>query len=121
MELRIAHFEDPDERRTFEFGLFDVLRIGGAMVGKARYEPGWRWSKHVGAATGETMCAVEHLGIVLSGRAAVRMEDGRELVMEPGDVFAIPGGHDSWVVGDEPYVSLHILGASDYAAGHDET
>ena len=61
------------------------------------------------------------MGIVLAGRAAVRMADGTELVMGPGDVFAIPPGHDSWVVGEEPYVSLHLLGATTYAAGHDET
>jgi hypothetical protein len=121
MELRIARFDEPDEHRSFGFGVFDVLHIGGAVVGRASYEPGWRWSTHVGAATGETMCPVEHLGVVVSGRAAVLMEDGQELVMGPGDVFAIPGGHDSWVVGDEPYVSLHILGASDYAAGHAES
>jgi quercetin dioxygenase-like cupin family protein len=120
MDLRIARFDQPDERRAFELGVFDVLNIGGAVVGRARYEPGWRWSTHVGAATGEAMCPVEHLGVVVSGRAAVLMEDGKELVMEAGDVFAIPGGHDSWVVGDEPYVSLHILGASEYASGHDE-
>ena len=64
---------------------------------------------------------MEHLGLVVSGRALCSMDDGRELVMEPGDVFAIPPGHDSWVVGDEPYVSLHFLGASDYAAAHDES
>ena len=64
---------------------------------------------------------MEHLGLVVSGRAMCSMADGREIVMEPGDVFAIPPGHDSWVVGDEPYVSLHFLGASDYAAAHDES
>ena len=57
--------------------------------------------------------------MVVSGRAAVAMNDGKEFVMEPGDLFAIPPGHDSWVVGDEPYVSLHFLGANDYAAAHD--
>jgi quercetin dioxygenase-like cupin family protein len=70
----------------------------------------------VGAATGATLCDVEHLGMVVSGRAAVRMADGEEFVMEPGDLFAIPGGHDSWVVGDEPYVSVHLQGAAAYAA-----
>jgi mannose-6-phosphate isomerase-like protein (cupin superfamily) len=90
-------------------------------LGRARYEPGWVWSEHVGAATGATSCEVEHVGIVLSGRAAVRMDDGHEFVMEPGDVFAIPGGHDSWVVGDEPYVSLHLLGADEYASAPERT
>ena len=116
MELAIERFEEPDERREFPLGTFELVELGGMTVGRASYEPGWRWSEHVGAATGATSCDVEHVGIVVSGRAAVRMDDGSEFVMEPGDLFAIPGGHDSWVVGDEPYVSLHFLGATTYAA-----
>jgi hypothetical protein len=116
MEPTIKRFERPDERRRFPFGSFELVTLGGMTVGRASYEPGWRWSEHVGAATGATMCEVEHVGLVVSGRAAVRMADGLELVMEPGDLFAIPAGHDSWVVGDEPYVSLHLRGATTYAA-----
>jgi quercetin dioxygenase-like cupin family protein len=70
----------------------------------------------VGKATGETSCRVEHVGLVLSGRAMAAMDDGTEKVMEPGDLFYVPPGHDSWVVGDEPYVSLHVMGSEDYAA-----
>ena len=117
MELEVRRFDEPDERRTFPNGVFDLLSAGGTTMGRARYEPGWRWSQDVGPAVGAELCEIENLGVVLSGRAAVRMRDGRELVMEPGDVFAVPPGHDSWVVGDEPYVSLHLLGASEYAAG----
>jgi quercetin dioxygenase-like cupin family protein len=121
MELEIRRFDDPAETRAFEKGTFALLAIGGMSIGKASYEPGWRWSEHVGAPIGADLCEVEHVGMVLSGRAMVKMADGTELIMEPGDVFAIPPGHDSWVVGDEPYVSLHLLGASDYAAGHEGT
>jgi quercetin dioxygenase-like cupin family protein len=71
--------------------------------------------QHVGAATGERWCEVEHVGLVLSGRAMAAMRDGTERVMEPGQFFYVPAGHDSWVVGDEPYVSLHIMGSEDYA------
>ena len=120
MELAIRRFEEPDERREFPFGWFELLEAGGMTIGRASYEPGWRWSEHVGAALGQTSCPVEHLGIVVSGRAAVKMDDGEEFVMEPGDLFAIPGGHDSWVVGDEPYVSLHLQGATGYASSHGE-
>jgi hypothetical protein len=115
MDLEIKRFNDPDEARTFELGRFDLVTVAGSILGRARYEPGWRWSAHVGAASGEELCSVEHLGFVVSGRAGVRMRDGRELVLEPGDVFAIPPHHDSWVVGDEPYVSLHLMGAAEYA------
>jgi quercetin dioxygenase-like cupin family protein len=116
LKLAIKRFDRPDELREFPFGSFELVALGGATLGRASYEPGWRWSEHVGAATGATLCDVEHLGMVVSGRAAVRMADGEEFVMEPGDLFAIPGGHDSWVVGDEPYVSVHLQGAATYAA-----
>jgi quercetin dioxygenase-like cupin family protein len=120
MDLQIRRFDQPDERRTFEKGAFQVVTAGGMTLGRASYEPGWKWSEHVGPTVGTDLCGVEHVGIVISGRAAVRMADGTELVMEAGDVFAIPPGHDSWVVGEEPYVSLHLLGATNYAAGPDE-
>ena len=115
-EILIRRFDGPDERRTFEHGTFDLVNIAGTTIGRAGYAPGWRWSTHVGAATGEAFCQVEHLGFVMSGRAAVQMADGTETVLEPGDLFHIAPGHDSWVVGDEPHVSLHLSGASDYAA-----
>lgn len=81
----------------------------------ADHELGYSARDNVGASTGETSCQVEHVGLVLSGRAVAKMEDGREVVMRAGDFFYIPPGHDSWVVGEEPYVSLHILGSEKYA------
>src|SRR5262249_10724845 len=107
-------FDTPDELRTFENGTFQLLQLGGMTVGRATYEPGWKWSTHVGAATGATTCQVAHVGMVVSGRAAVEMEDGTIYELASGDVFAIAPGHDSWVLGDEPYVSLHFLGAETY-------
>ena len=113
--LEIKRFEEAEEVRRFEHGVFELVQIGGMTVGRARYEPGWKWSEHVGE-TPEDRCQVEHVGLVVSGRAVALMDDGTEVVMEPGDLFAIPPGHDSWVVGDEPYVSLHFLGAEHYAS-----
>jgi hypothetical protein len=115
----LKRFEQPDERRDFEKGRFEVVHLGGMTIGRASYEPGWKWSEHVGAALGEKSCGVEHVGMVVSGRATAAMDNGEIIEMAPGDIFYIPPGHDSWVVGDEPYVSLHFLGAGDYAAGHD--
>jgi hypothetical protein len=77
MELEIRRFDASDETRAFDLGMFEVVRLGGVTIGRARYEPGWRWSEHVGAPIGETSCPVEHVGLVVSGRAAVRMDDGR--------------------------------------------
>jgi quercetin dioxygenase-like cupin family protein len=113
--IEIRRFEDGDERREFEHGSFELVSLGGVTVGRASYEPGWIWSEHVGRPARQERCEVEHVGLVVSGRCAVKMADGTEDVLEPGDLFFIRPGHDSWVVGDEPYVSLHLLGASDYA------
>jgi quercetin dioxygenase-like cupin family protein len=116
VELDLKRFDTPDETRTFEKGKFELVRIGNMTVGRASYEPGWRWSEHVGASAGARSCQVEHVGLVVSGRAKVLMDDGREIEMGPGDLFSVPPGHDSWVVGAEPYVSLHFMGADVYAA-----
>ena len=111
----IRRFDRPDETRVFDKGKFEVVRIGHMTIGRASYEPGWKWSQHVGRKTGATSCQVDHVGLVISGRAKVLMGDGREFELTPGDLFAVGPGHDSWVVGDEPYVSLHFMGAEDYA------
>jgi quercetin dioxygenase-like cupin family protein len=114
-DVVLKRFESPDEVRTFEKGRFEVVNIGGMTLGRATYEPGWKWSEHVGKALGAQFCEVEHVGMVVSGRATAAMRDGRVIEMKPGDIFYIAPGHDSWVVGAEPYVSLHLLGAEKYA------
>jgi len=111
----IKRFESPDEIREFEKGRFEVVRLGGVTIGRATYQPGWKWSEHVGAGMGKSSCDVEHVGMVVSGRATAAMDNGDVIEMRAGDTFYIPPGHDSWVVGDEPYVSLHFLGTDDYA------
>jgi hypothetical protein len=112
----LRRFESPDEVRTFPKGRFEIVRLGGMTVGRATYQPGWRWSADVGEAVGATRCQVEHVGLVISGCATAAMADGTIHELRAGDLFHIPPDHDSWVVGDEPYVSLHFLGADDYAA-----
>ncbi len=120
MDVILKRFESPDERRVFEKGKFEIVEIGGMTIGRATYEPGWKWSEHVGKAMGATSCQVEHVGMVVSGSATAAMDDGSVIEMRAGDVFYIPPGHDSWVVGGEPYVSLHFMGAGDYARKHEK-
>jgi quercetin dioxygenase-like cupin family protein len=116
MDVDLRRFDTPDETRTFEKGRFEVVRLGGIEIGRATYEPGWRWSTHVGPGVGVERCTVEHVGLVLSGTATAAFADGRVIELRPGFLFHIPAeAHDSWVVGDEPYVSLHFLGARGYA------
>jgi hypothetical protein len=113
----LKRFETPDEVRIFEKGCLAVVKMGGMALGRAEYEPGWKWSLHVGPAVGASRCSVGHVGVVLSGTAAVAFADGRVIELREGSVFHISADpHDSWVVGDRPYVSLHLLGAESYAA-----
>src|ERR671924_123968 len=106
MDLTLLNLDSPSETRTFEKGRVETYRVGPMTLGRATYEPGWKWSEHVGPGTGERSCPVEHVGFVVSGRAVAKMDDGDESLMTPGDFFHVPPGHDSWVVGDERYVSL---------------
>lgn len=118
LDVVLKRFERPDEVREFELGRFELVHLGGMTVGRATYQPGWKWSEHVGKALGQRYCQVEHVGMVVSGAATAAMDDGSVIEMRAGDIFYIPPGppgHDSWVVGDEPYVSLHFLGADHYA------
>jgi quercetin dioxygenase-like cupin family protein len=116
VEVILKRFESPDETRVMEKGRFELVRIGGLAIGRATYEPGWRWSQHVGPSVGATRCSVEHVGLVLSGSATAAFDDGTVYELRTGQLFYIPPvPHDSWVVGDEPYVSLHLLGSEHYA------
>jgi len=115
LEVILKKFENPDEVRLFEKGKFEIVKIAGMTIGRATYEPGWKWSQHVSPMAGTAYCEVEHLGMVISGRATVAIKDGEVHELEPGTIFYVsPIAHDSWVVGDEPYVSLHFLGADQY-------
>jgi quercetin dioxygenase-like cupin family protein len=114
-EVILKRFENPDEVRDMVKGRFELVKLGGLTIGRATYQPGWRWSEHVGPTVGASRCSVEHVGLVLTGVAVVAFED-RVIELRPGHLFYVPPEpHDSWVVGQEPYVSLHFLGADQYA------
>ncbi len=116
IEVVLKRFENPDEIKRFEHGKFETVSLGGMTIGRATYTPGWKWSTHVGAELGEDYCCVEHVGMVVSGCATAAFANGEITEMHAGDVFYIPPTpHDSWVIGDEPYVSLHFMGAGTYA------
>ena len=119
-DFLIKRFEQPDEVRTFEKGKFEIVKIGSITIGRASYEPGWKWSVHVGAATGATLCEVQHVGMVVSGCAVCQMKDGRYYEMRAGDLFYIGPGHDSWVGKANRVVSKHLtfqIGLLDEALG----
>jgi len=116
VDVILKRFESPDETRILEKGRFELVRLGGMTIGRAIYEPGWKWSQHVGPGVGATRCSVEHVGLVLAGTATAAFDDGNVVELSAGQLFYIPPvPHDSWVIGDIPYVSLHFAGADHYA------
>ena len=113
MDLSIRRFEEPDEERSMTLGRFEVVRLGGTTVGRASYQPGWKWSLHNAPKAGTALCHAPHTGVALAGHGVVQYEDGRRIDLLPGTVFHITTmPHDSWVEGDAPYVSLHLLKSS---------
>lgn len=117
VDVILKRFEQADEIRVLKLGKFEIVRLGGLTIGRATYQPGWCWSKHVGPDISQERCSVEHVGMVLSGIATAAFADGRVIELTAGNLFYIPPlPHDSWVVGNEPYVSLHFMGAEKYAA-----
>lgn len=116
IDVILKRFESPDDVRTFVKGKFEIIHIGGVTIGRATYEPGWKWSEHIGPTIGFSRCSVQHVGFVLQGCATAAFEDGQVVELRAGEAFHIPPiPHDSWVVGSEQYVSLHFLGADEYA------
>ena len=108
-------FQTPDEPRAFPNGRAEILKIGDGEVGRLVFEPGWRWSNDVKPIAMTNSCEAPHFQYHVSGRLAIRMDDGTEFVAGPGDVTSLPRGHDAWVIGDEPVVTVDWFGASNYA------
>jgi mannose-6-phosphate isomerase-like protein (cupin superfamily) len=115
--MEVKPIDKPDERRDFPRGHLEALHLTGLDFAVATFEPGWRWSESVAPLAGTDSCEVHHNGFVVQGRLRVRMNDGAETEVGPGDVFVCPAGHDAWVVGDEQVVVYDFAGgmAKDYA------
>ncbi|WP_441248019.1 cupin domain-containing protein [Kitasatospora sp. McL0602] len=109
--------DTPEETRPFEDGKgrLDIVNLEGSGVGRSTFEPGWQWSKHVKPIAGTDSCQASHVGYVVSGRIRVVMNDGDQADFGTGDFMIIPPGHDAWVLGDEPCVTLDWQAYADYA------
>jgi hypothetical protein len=114
-KAELKSFGKPDEVRQFPKGRLELVRVGGSTVGRAIFEPGWRWSTSVQPLAGTRSCEAPHFQYHLSGVLKVVMDDGTELECRAGDVSLLPSGHDAWVVGDEPAVVIDFQGMLDYA------
>ena len=108
-------FGKPDEIREFPKGRLELLKIGGATVARAIFEPGWRWADSVQPIARTKSCEAPHFQYHVSGILRIRMDDGTEFDCKPGDVSSLPSGHDAWTVGDEPAVVVDFQGMIDYA------
>ncbi|MGR6919729.1 cupin domain-containing protein [[Actinomadura] parvosata] len=114
--IEVKSIDKPDERRDFPRGHLEVCGLSGLSFGVATFEPGWRWSESVKPIAGTDSCEVHHNGFVVQGRLRIRMNDGTEAEVGPGEVFVCPPGHDAWVVGDEQVVLYDFAGgAAEYA------
>ena len=114
-KLETKSTEKPDETRRFEKGRVDLVTLGGATVGRARFEPGWRWSTHVKPIAKTESCQAPHFQYHVSGIIHVKMDDGAERDIGPGEFSHLPSGHDAWVVGNETVVIVDFQGLADYA------
>jgi uncharacterized cupin superfamily protein len=113
--LDAQNIDKPHETRPFSaHGHMDVVTLGDFTLGKGTFEPGWIWSQDVKPIAGTASCQVRHTGICISGQMTVRMDDGTEITVGPGDVMLIEPGHDAWVVGDEPCI-MFDTGIAAYA------
>lgn len=110
-----VNFSAPDDVRTFPLGKVDLAKIGGAMIGKAVFQPGWKWSESVKSIAKTESCHAPHFQYHVSGVLRVKMDDGTIIDCHPGDVSYLPKGHDAWVVGNEPVVVIDFQGMIDYA------
>jgi hypothetical protein len=115
VESESSAFSAPDDVREFDKGRMDVVRVGGSTIGRAVFEPGFKWSECIKPIVKTESCMINHVGYVLKGSMMIRMDDGSEWEMKQGDAIHIEPGHDAWTVGDEPCVVLEVRSAGEYA------
>jgi len=114
-KMEVKSLNSPEEVRNFDKGKVELVKIGGATIGRAVFQPGWRWSESVKPIVKTKNCEAPHFQYHISGTLRVRMDDGTEKDLKPGDISLLPSGHDAWVVGDEPVVAVDFQGMVDYA------
>ena len=114
-------FAQPDETRLFDKGQLELVTLGAVTVGRATFQPGWKWSTSVRPLVNTKSCEAQHLFYHVSGRLHVRMDNGAEAEFGAGDISLLPPGHDAWVVGEEPVVVVDIFGMTDFAKPRDQS
>lgn len=105
----------PDEIRQIPNGKLEIYTLDDLVFGRTVFEPGWVWSKDVKPIAGTDLCQYHHIGVSLAGLLRVQMADGTTADIAPNEVFEIPAGHDAWVVGEEPWITIDVNGMRSYA------
>ena len=114
-KLQVKSLNEPNEVRTFDKGRLELVTIGNAVIGRATFQPGWKWSESVKPLVNTKSCEAPHFQYHLSGTLRVLMDDGTQVDLKAGDVSLLPSGHDAWVIGDEPVTVVDFQGMIDYA------
>ena len=112
--LQAKIFDTDGDMRSFSHGLTQVVKLGDATVARGVYQPGWRWSEDMPALVHTATCQLHHLGYAISGKLHIETEDGQALEVSPGTVYEIPPGHDAWVVGEAPFVTIDWTSAHSW-------
>ena len=104
------NFDKPEEVRPFgeSSGKLELVNLAAGPVGRATFEPGWKWSEHIKPIVKTDSCQLHHVGLAQSGSITVRAADGTEAVISAGTVYVIEPGHDAWVNGNEPFVAYEF-------------
>lgn len=113
--MQVKSLNKPEEVRTFDKGKVELVKANGAMIGRAVFQPGWKWSESVKPIAKTKSCEAPHFQYHISGTLHVKMDDGTEMDLKAGDIAYLPSGHDAWVVGNEPAVVVDFQGMLDYA------
>jgi hypothetical protein len=113
--LEVKSLNTPDEVRTFDKGKIEIINIEGRTVGRATFQPGWKWSESVKPLVNTKSCEAPHFQYHVSGTLRIKSDDGIEKDCKAGDVSMLGAGHDAWVVGNEPVVIVDFQGMVDYA------
>jgi hypothetical protein len=113
--FEVRSHDAPDEVRSPDKSRIEVIRLDGFTFGRFNFEPGWRWSECVKPVVGTDSCQVSHAGYVVSGELHVRLNDGTEKILRPGDSYTIPPGHDGWNEANEPFVAIEVMSAEQFA------
>ena len=113
--LESKSHDAPDEVRAPAKTRVEVVRLEGFTIGRFTFQPGWRWSECIKPVAGTDSCQASHVGYLVSGTLGIRLDDGTERTIRPGESYTIPPGHEGWTIGDEPVICIEVMSAEQFA------